>query len=148
VSLIDLLPTLLELTGQTVPKGLQGQSLAPLLLGRPGYRPRPVILDELTIDPKTKERSGAIEIVDGRWAASLALGKEDQEPHFFLCDLWDDPYCRQSLHQERPDLVGKYRAILERTLREHLKLAKGYTQSGQGALNAEQLNTLRSLGYI
>lgn len=148
VSLIDLLPTLLDLTGQPVPEGLQGQSLAPLLLGRPGYTPRPVILDELTLDPKTKERSGALEIVDGRWAASLALGKEDLEPHFFLCDLWDDPYCRKSLHQERPDLVKKYRAVLERTLREHVKLGKGYTRKGEGALNAEQLNTLRSLGYI
>lgn len=148
VSLIDLLPTLLDLTSQEVPQGLQGQSLAPLLRGRPGYTPRPVILDELTLDPKTGERSGVIEIVDGRWAASLALGKKDQEPHFFLCDLWDDPYCRKSLHQERPDLVKKYRALLGRTLREHHKLAKGYTRSGEGALNAEQLNTLRSLGYI
>ncbi len=41
VSLVDLLPTLLELTGAPVPPGLDGVSLAPLILGsQPSPRPR------------------------------------------------------------------------------------------------------------
>ncbi|HSK81652.1 MAG TPA: sulfatase [Thermoanaerobaculia bacterium] len=152
VSLIDLLPTILDLTGEPVPDMLQGQSLAPLLLGRPGWKPRPVILDEFNVDPKTKQLRGLIEIVDGRWGASLAVNHEGDwgpdVPPLVLYDLWNDPYCRRSLHKERPELVKKYTAVLQRQLREHLALAKKFTHSGEGAMNAEQIENLRSLGYI
>lgn len=152
VSLIDLLPTVLDMTGQAIPETLQGQSLAPLLLGRPGWMPRPVILDEFNVDPKTKQMSGVIEIVDGRWGASLAVNQEgewgEDVPLLVLYDLWNDPFCRRSLHTDRPDLVKKYTAVLNRQLREHLALAKKFTRSGEGALNAEQIENLKSLGYI
>lgn len=152
VSLIDLLPTVLEFAGQPVPETLQGQSLAPLLLGRPGWTPRPVILDEFNVDPKTKQMSGLIEIVDGRWGASLAVNQEGEwgpdVPPLVLYDLWNDPFCRRSLHKERPDLVKKYTGILLRQFREHRALAKKFTRSGEGAMNAEQIENLRSLGYI
>lgn len=152
VSLIDLLPTVLEVTGQPVPEMLQGQSLAPLLLGRPGWKRRPVILDEFNVDPKTKQMSGLIEIVDGRWGASLAIHRDGEwgpdVPPLVLYDLWNDPFCRRSVHAERPDLVKKYTGILMRQFREHLALAKKLPRSGEGALNAEQIENLRSLGYI
>ena len=80
VSLIDLLPTVLDLTEQSRPDHLQGQSLAPLLLGRSGWEPRPVLLDETNVDPKTGEVSGAFEIVDGRWGASLAIAQGAATP--------------------------------------------------------------------
>jgi arylsulfatase A-like enzyme len=152
VSLLDLLPTILELSGEPVPEALQGQSLAPLLLGQPGWEPRPVILDEFNVDSKTKRLQGFLEIVDGRWGASLALGQEgegrDAGPPLVLYDLWNDPFCKRSLHAERPGLAKKYRALLERRFREHLRRAKGYTRSGEGALSSEQLQTLKSLGYL
>src|SRR6185436_15350940 len=50
VSLIDLMPTVLDLAGRPKPDYLQSQSLAPLLLGRPGWKPRPVIFDELSLN--------------------------------------------------------------------------------------------------
>lgn len=149
VSLIDLLPTILELAGQPVPGHAQGQSLAPLLLGRPGWEPRPVILDEFTVDPNTRRLQGSIEIVDGRWGASLAIGSDEGEgPDLLLYDVWSDPFCRRSVHAERPDVAKRYREILERRLREHRALAKKFTRSGEGALGAEQLRTLKALGYI
>ncbi len=46
VSMIDVLPTILELTGLPMPEVMQGQSLEHLLLGEEGWEPRPVILDE------------------------------------------------------------------------------------------------------
>lgn len=146
VSLIDLLPTILDLTEQPHPDHLQGQSLAPLLLGRPGWEPRPVILDETNVDAKTGAVTGAVEIVDGRWGASLAI--EKTEPRLLLYDLWSDPYCLRSLHRERPDLVEKYRGLLERKFREHRALAKKLKPRPAGALDPRQLETLKSLGYL
>lgn len=47
ISHVDLLPTVLELTGQPVPENVQGRSLLPLLEGRP-YEPRTEIFAEKT----------------------------------------------------------------------------------------------------
>ena len=44
VSMIDVLPTILDLASLPMPEVVQGQSLAPLLLSEPGWEPRPVIL--------------------------------------------------------------------------------------------------------
>ncbi len=154
VSLIDLMPTVLEIAGRPKPDYLQGQSLAPLLLGRSGWKPRPVVIDELTLDAKTGEPHAIVEIVDGRWGASLEIwkkapGEEAGDAPFLVYDLWNDPWCLKSLHKERPDLVKKYTAILERISREHRALAKKFPREKEGgALGSEQLQTLKSLGYI
>ena len=147
VSLIDLLPTVLDLAGRPKPDYLQGQSLAPLLLGRPGWKPRPVGIDELAWEARTGEPNAIVEIVDGRWGASLALSKEKADD-LLLYDLWNDPYCLKSVHKERPELAKKYRGDLERIFREHQALAKQFPKGKGGAMDSEQLKTLRSLGYI
>jgi arylsulfatase len=150
VSLIDLLPMVLDLAGRPKPDYLQGRSLAPLLLGQPGWEPRPVVIDELTYDPATGEPTAILEIVDGRWGASLQISKSEEEegPRLLLYDLWNDPYCLKSLHKEKPDLAKKYTGILERTFREHQALAKEFPRGKGGAMDSEQLKTLQSLGYI
>lgn len=148
VSLIDLLPTVLDLAGRPKPDYLQGQSLAPLLLGQPGWKPRPVVIDELTLDPRTGEPTAIVEIVDGRWGASLQIAKEVEGPRLLLHDLWNDPYCLKSLHEERPELAKEYTGRLERIFREHQALAKRFPRGKGGAMDSEQLKTLRSLGYI
>ncbi|MEE9533524.1 MAG: sulfatase, partial [Acidimicrobiia bacterium] len=73
VSMIDVLPTILDLVGLPQPEVMQGQSLAPLLLGEGGVEPRPVILDEFIGVSETGEFRGRIEVIDGRWGASLEI---------------------------------------------------------------------------
>ncbi len=155
VSMIDVLPTILDLVDLPMPEVMQGQSLAPLLLGREGWEPRPVILDEFYTDEVTGELSGVIEVVDGRWGASLEINPHpDREPEtqrsvpLLLYDLWEDPRCLNSLHEERPDLVEEYTRFLEERLEAHQALAQRFSSSGERALTSEQLRTLRSLGYI
>ncbi|UCD57213.1 MAG: hypothetical protein JSV16_15600, partial [Candidatus Hydrogenedentota bacterium] len=165
VSMIDVLPTILDLVGLPMPEVMQGQSLAPLLLGEEGWEPRPVILDEFWVDPETSELRGMIEVVDGRWGASLEINRDpDERPEsrqwgkilrrrqrtvpLLLYDLWNDPYTQHSLHEERPDLVEKYTEFLEAQFEAHQALAQRFTRSGGVALTPEQLRTLRSLGYI
>ena len=76
VSMIDVLPTILDLLGLPEPEVVMGQSLAPLLLGEEGWEPRPVILDQFNVDQETGELRGELEVVDGRWAASLQINPE------------------------------------------------------------------------
>ncbi|KKM84157.1 hypothetical protein LCGC14_1302050 [marine sediment metagenome] len=155
VSMIDMLPTILDLTDLPMPEVLQGQSLAPLLLGETGWEPRPVILDEFVVDRDTGEFRGRIEVIDGRWGASLQINPdpknkpEQQRPvPLLLYDLWDDPECLHSLHEKRPDLVEKYTKFLEAQWKAHQALAQHFTRSEESPLTPEQLETLRSLGYI
>ncbi len=158
VSMLDVLPTLLDLLGLPPAEIGQGQSLVPLLSGREGWEPRPVILDEFRAhraDLETGELSGWIEVVDGRWGASLEINPNPERPAprrrpspLLLYDLWNDPMALWSLHEERPDLVEKYTAFLEGQFEAHLALAQYFTPSGEVELTPEQLQTLRTLGYI
>ena len=157
VSMIDMLPTILELADLPIPEVMQGQSLAPLLLGKKGWEPRPVIIDEFYVDKETGKLSGELEVIDGRWVASLGFNllpeSEDQpplkrRPPLLLYDLWHDPYYGGSVHEKRPDLVKKYTEFLETKWKEHQELAKRFLRSEEAPLTSEQLRTLRSLGYI
>ena len=109
---------------------MQGQSLAPLLRGEP-EKLRPVVLDEFRVDEKSGQLVGNIEIVDGRWGASLEIGPLPpgadasrgrhaipaggrwgavhpffpEAPRLLLYDLWNDPFTRSG-QRLTPELVG------------------------------------------
>jgi hypothetical protein len=53
-----------------------------------------------------------------------------------------------SIHEERPDLVEKYTTFLEAQWEAHQALAKHFSRKENVVLTPEQLETLRSLGYI
>jgi arylsulfatase A-like enzyme len=163
VSMIDVLPTLLDLMGLAIPEVMQGQSLAPLLRGEQDFETKPAILDEFYVHAKTGRLNGWIEVVDGRWGASLEILPDGEfkgprtdmfagylgRPHRLLVyDLWDDPYCLEPLNEKRPDLVEKYTRFLEEQFAAHRVLAERFTQPEGVSLTPQQLETLRSLGYI
>jgi arylsulfatase A-like enzyme len=158
VSLIDLLPTVLDLAGLPKPEIMQGQSLAPLLRGQPGWTARPVILDffypALGPAPPPDRLSGRLEVVDGRWGASMWIGPLPASPvarrpwPVVVFDLWSDPLCLAPLNEQHPDLVKKYTKFLEDTWKDHQALAKQFTPGAKSALSPDQLERLRSLGYI
>jgi len=173
VSMIDVLPTILDLVGLPPPETLQGRSLAPLLTTGT-QEERPVIFDEFRIDEATGERIGNLEIVDGRWGASLEIGPQpagsepdrgrhavpaggrwgsvhpyfEGAPRLLLYDLAADPFARRAVNDEHPDLVAKYRAALLEQWAAHQALASRFTEANEVALTPEQLRQLRALGYI
>ncbi len=161
VSMLDVLPTVLDLLDLPQPGVMMGQSLAPLLLGTEGWEPRPVILDEFWLDQEADSLRGRLEVIDGRWGASLEINPwppdedEDEEDAewrrpvaLLLYDLWTDPYALNSIHEEHPELVEHYTAFLEEQWEAHQALAQYFTQTEEVVLNPEQIETLRSLGYI
>ncbi len=152
VSMIDVLPTLLELSGLPAAEVSQGQSLAPLLLGKAGWKARPVIFDEFRAYPNNGDR-GMIEMLDGRWGASLWIGPPEDSLHprptpLILYDVWADPQALTHVNDLYPELVKKYTALLEKQWEAHRLLAKRFTPGGKTELTPEQLQTLRALGYI
>jgi arylsulfatase A-like enzyme len=153
VSMIDLLPTVLDLTRLPMPDVMQGQSLAPLLRGQPGWTRRPVILEEVNTRPGQPQR-GTIEAIDGRWGASLQIGPESENPEerrpwpLLLYDVWADPLALRPVNEQHPDLVKKYTKFLEDTWKDHQALAKQFKPGAKTALTPEQLERLRALGYI
>jgi arylsulfatase A-like enzyme len=155
VSMVDVLPTILDLVGLPLPEVLQGQSLAPLLLGTGEVQSRPVILDESWVSSQTGDYRAIIEVIDGRWGASLEINPNPNRPPernrpspLLLFDLWDDPYCLHSVHEERPDLVEEYTAFLEEQWEAHHMLRRMFTPAEAAVWTPEQLEVLRALGYI
>ncbi len=155
------LPTILDLVDVPLPEIMMGQSLAPLLLGTDGWQPRPVILDEFDVDTEKGELRGLLEVIDGRWGASLQINPrppdEDEDEDdalrrrpvpLLLFDLWNDHFALNSVHEERPDLVEKYTEFLEAQWEAHRALAQRFTPGTEVQLTPDQLRTLRALGYI
>ena len=158
VSLLDVLPTILDLVGLEMPAIMQGQSLAPLLRGQQGWTARPVVLDFFYSgfgprQPPERLR-GRLEVVDGQWGASMWIGEPPSEPEdrqpwpVLVYDLWNDPICIHPINEQRPDLVEKYTAFLTEQWEAHQALATRFTAGGEVTLAPEQLERLRALGYI
>ena len=171
VSMIDVLPTILELAGLPQPEVLQGRSLAPLLRGGE-LAPRPVILDEFRVDEATGAMAGNIEMIDGRWGASLEIGPPaaSETAHgrhafpaggrwgavhpFFpsasrllLYDLWNDPFATRAVNDENPELVERYEKTLLAQWEAHQALATRFGEAGDEPLDPELVKKLQSLGY-
>ncbi len=173
VSMIDVLPTILELSGLPPPAVAQGRSLAPLLLGRE-LGPTPVIFDEFRVDEASGELVGNLEVLDGRWGASLeiapaAAGADEAHarhavpaggrwgavhplfpavPRLLLYDLWNDPFALRAVNDEHPELVERYRKVLLEQWEAQRALAQLFHQAGDVPLAPEMLRELQDLGYI
>jgi arylsulfatase A-like enzyme len=154
VSMIDVLPTLLELVGLPEAEVLQGQSLVPLLMGQPGWQSRPVIFEHTQADAQTGESEGLIEVIDGRWGASLHIGGElswsffARPSRFLLYDVSEDPLALHPINEQYPDVSARYEEFLTRQFEAHQLLARRFTPGGDVELTAAELERLRTLGYI
>ncbi len=153
VQLIDIMPTLLDLSRLEAPKGLQGQSLLPFLRTESAgaaWKPRPAISEAESITP-TPEPGRAFSmraIVDGQWKLIHKRIRAAGAPEYELYDQVKDPLNKQDLAPQNPDVVARLAKALDgwRHMAQASRL-KPDAETAKG-LSAEELQRLRSLGYV
>jgi choline-sulfatase len=122
VELVDVLPTVLELLGVTVPPGVHGRSLVPLLRGEPGATGREVVFSEYLENEEAMVRSSRFKLIVGNGRRKRTDGYDTglppSGPYQRLFDLQADPDETTDL-ADRPELSA-VKADLMREL--HLRL--------------------------
>jgi arylsulfatase A-like enzyme len=151
VQTIDVFPTVLELNGIAPPAGIQGQSLVPLLTGQGQWKKRPAVSEKQKTasngaPPPLDTESFAI--VDGDWKLIHNTARHDGTPEFELYDFLKDPLNKTDVASQHADIVARLSKQLEgwhqMTKAARLKPDSETTKS----LSPEQLQRLRSLGYV
>ncbi len=135
VSLVDILPTILETYGLRVPHGLDGVSLLKTIQGKVGRRKIYSYLE----DNSYKITPGRAAVIDFPWKLIMTREPEGRVK-FELYNLEKDPW-------ERVNLFSKKRVISNRFVPLLLKIPFSRIKA-HGKLPEELKRRLRSLGYI
>ena len=156
VQSIDLMPTLLELSGIPTPEILQGKSLVPLLFpeGREEaaeqLRSRPVFSERKRI-PSVQTESpldrDSFAVVAEGWKLIHNIRRPADYPEWELYEHRKDPLDLKDLAAENPDVIARLQRELERWQKSALA-AKLSPQADTEGLSPDELQRLRSLGYI
>jgi arylsulfatase A-like enzyme len=161
VQSIDIMPTMLELSGIAPPAGLQGQSLRPFLATTsageseirkswPGWNPRPAISEQVpnTLAPREELSRESVAIVDANWKLIQNTVRPSGLPEFELFDYYKDPLNKQNVAADHPDVVARLSKLIagwrQMATAARLKPDAETTK----AMSAEELQRLRSLGYV
>jgi N-acetylglucosamine-6-sulfatase len=125
---IDLVPTLLDLLGQTIPGHLQGESRLPVLKGEADLKDNDVFIEWNGTSAERADRSMATpeidranaldwrSVVSGRWKLNLCAGDQCE-----LFNLETDPYEELNLFNDSAqrdrvsDLANRIRSWQQRT---------------------------------
>ena len=156
VESIDLMPTLLELSLLPVPETLQGQSLLPLLAeegdqARERWQSRPVFSERVTQASRVATAATEVDsfaIVSEGWKLIYNVRKPDDFPEFELFDHDNDPLNLKDLAPENPEVVERLSQQLEQWHEQALSARLPSDDDFQGGLSTQELERLRSLGYI
>lgn len=110
---IDVLPTLLDMTGVRRPKGpsLHGRSLVPLFNKKP-WPARSIITDSQREETLLKWRQAAVMTQEWR-LVSPGPGGAAETPKLELYDMRSDPGQRTDVASEHPDVVARLQADYE-----------------------------------
>ena len=137
VSLMDVLPTLLELCDLPLQHEVAGRSLTPLLAGE--------AMDEqpLLLELHLREKTELAALVDGPWKLVLARGTDE----VLLFDRATDPGEQTDLAAQEPARVERMRAELDRLVQRAELRARDYAGGGELELAPDELSAIDDLGY-
>jgi arylsulfatase A-like enzyme len=151
--LVDIMPTLMEISGLTAVEEMQGQSLVPLVHGDApsGWDTRPVFSEKAATNdnfspPPRNTESYAVSV--GPWKLIQNRIRSEGMPEFELYETESDPLDLLDVSSEHQDVVEDLAREIDRWYRisEAARLPDD-SESSEG-LTQDQLERLRSLGYI
>jgi arylsulfatase A-like enzyme len=150
VQSIDVMPTLLELSGVAPPSGIQGASLVPFLEGaRPAGWPRPAITEAAgRTTPDAEDPQAAVAISLGDWKLVHHSRRPPGRPEFELFDRRRDPLDRTDLARVNPRVVAELAATLQAWRRSAESMRVKPDSELASSVSAEELERLRALGYV
>ena len=167
VQSIDIMPTMLELSGIAHPAGLQGQSLRPFLTptpqanlsarrpGQDGSRARPFRNECPTSRAPREELSReSVSIIDGNWKLIHNTVRPPGLPEFELFDYYKDPLNKQNVAADHPDVVARLSKLIAgwRQMATAARAQagrrddKGHERRGTTAVEKPRLRSLRGGG--
>ncbi len=148
---VDLMPTVLELSGLPIPDSAQGQSLVPLMMQDDTWRERPIIVERPASDhptsPAPRTFSSVAVIFDG-WKLIQHGDGRGEVPEYELYDHVDDPGDRHDLAAEQPETVARLAEVLDSWRRDADARQLGSDAVLPQELSQEELERLRALGYV
>ena len=151
-------PFHLELSGIPLPEGIQGRSLVPLLVahsGMAGFSPdarwqkRPAVSERGRRKDQLEIRDvDAFSIILDGWKLIHNVERPHDDPEYELYDHAKDPLDQKDLASEKPEMVERLATQLERWHEWALAARLPSDAEATEALPAEELERLRSLGYV
>ena len=166
VSLVDLVPTILDAFALPVPETVQGKSFLPLLLGLADVGPRAFAFCEAGYNEHVGPgRTRVLRRADSKyiqrlrnWAQlprrpmtllyAVDAGIEGSLRPDEYYELQSDPLEQQDLRASKPDFVRRERAALESFIAALAADALNSGAAGPDALDPATTEALRSLGYV
>jgi arylsulfatase A-like enzyme len=161
VQSIDVMPTLLELSGLAVPEGIQGQPLTPLARettngngdSANGWKRRPAVTEKAITSPDgawapPPADTESYAINDGRWKLIHNKTRPRGGPEFELYDFVKDPLNKTDVASQHPEIVARLSKALEGWHQMAVAAKLKGDAEGTKNLSPEQIQRLRSLGYI
>ena len=157
---IDLMPTLLASSGLAIPENAQGQSLLPLVTAFQeangegakeaaaalGWESRPAVTEEHGRDTEDDKDDESFAVVFEGWKLIHNVKTMDK-PEFELFDHRADPLDATNVAEQHPGRIKELRAKLA-AWREMVTEAKLPDDESTEGMSSEEINRLRSLGYI
>ena len=155
VQLLDLVPTVLDLVGVGAGGVVQGQSLAPLVRGRPFQRNGAVMASRFAHPSATptgfvpEYRTGTFARIDADW--KLIYRDQAQKAGLKRVELYDrraDRRETKDVASQHPDVVSRLTADVSQWIEGQKQVRKLLGPGGKATLDPQTLERLRSLGYL
>jgi arylsulfatase A-like enzyme len=157
VQTIDLMPTLLDLSGLPAPAGVQGHTLTPLLARAAGGLHAAATASRPAISEKAETKNAANPpprdtaseaVVEGGWKLIHNTKRPDGKPEFELFDHAQDPLDAHDVAAAHPDEVVRLAKTLDAWRRMATAARLKPDSEANQNLSKEELERLKSLGYI
>jgi arylsulfatase A-like enzyme len=150
---IDVIPTLLELSGIPRPEGIKGESLAALLRGGGrGFRDRPAISEKAATKAGEgapwPEDTEAYSIIDSGFKLIHQRVRRGETPELELFDPIQDPLDGNDIASKYPEEVERLKGLLDAWHKMANAARLPADSESSSGLSQQQLERLRSLGYI